>query len=149
MLPGIQIKPFIGGGHHICEHLNGTIQWIKHALPVGSMLLAAFYQQRRATVVPTAHFGWARPSCRDKSKTTFHAKRVGKKAAEETLPTSLPGSNGDSYLAKPTAPAFPGLPAATTIPDHGAVARVCTSPGRCRMLRHSNLEHAAAGGTLP
>lgn len=71
---------------------------------MSSMWLAAFYQWRRATVVPMAHFGWARPSCRNESKPSFHARRVGKKAEEETLPLSLPCSSGDSYSAKPTAP---------------------------------------------
>lgn len=137
------------GRYHTCERLNGTVQCIKHGQPVRSMWLAAFYQGRRATVVPMTRFRTGKAIVQKWVQNHLSHQKSGEEGRRGDLPLSLPCHSGDSYSAKPTAPTFPGVPAAPTASDHGAPVWVCTSPGRCRMLRHPNLEQTVAGGHCP
>lgn len=116
-----EIKPLMEGRYYSCEHPNGTVQLINYSQPVGIRWLAAFIIRDEQQLFPWHILDGQNSHAKNESKTTLHGTRAGERAEEETLLVSLPDSNSDSYLAKSTAPTCPGLPAATTISDHGAI----------------------------
>jgi len=92
-----------------------------------------------------AHFGWARPSCRNESKTTFHTKRVGRGQKKRPCHSPIPAAVVTAIQPSSQHPCSPG----SQLPPPPL-----TKEPWCEVLGDAgcynpNLEQAAAGDHCP